>query len=98
MSQINKSVKAENDPHIFKEVRAFLKVLNSGTGKPIEQLSPADARKVLVDAQNSVTVDCTGIEESEKTITEDGETIRIHIVKPIGVNTNAPVFIFIHGG
>jgi len=95
---MNKSVKAENDPRILKEVRAFLKALNSGTGKPIEQLSPEDARKVLVDAQNSVTVDYSGIEESEKTITQGGEKVRIHIVKPIGANTNAPVFIYIHGG
>ncbi len=98
MSQINKSAKAENDPHIFKEVRTFLKALNSGTGKPIEQLSPAEARKVLVDAQNSVQVNYSGIEESEKTIMQDGEKVKIHITKPVGVETNAPVFIFIHGG
>jgi acetyl esterase/lipase len=98
MTQNNKSVKAENDPRIFKEVRAFLKALNSGTGKPIEQLSPAEAQKVLVDAQNSVQVDYSGIEESEKTIMQDGEKVKIHITKPIGIESNAPVFIFIHGG
>lgn len=96
--QMDKPVKAENDPRILKEIRAFLKALNSGPGKPIEELSPADARKVLVDAQNSVPVDYSGIEESEKTITQDGEKVRIHVVKPSGVKTNAPVFIFIHGG
>jgi acetyl esterase/lipase len=98
LKQHNPIIKAENDERILKEVRAFLKVLNSGNGKPIEQLSPADARKVLVDAQNSTTVDYSGIEESEKTITQDGETIRIHIVKSIGAHTNTPVFIYIHGG
>jgi len=98
MSQMNRSEKAENDPRIFKEVRTFLKALNSGTGKPIEQLSPADARQVLTDAQNSVTVDYSGIEESERTIMQDGERVRIHITKLIGVGPNAPVFIFIHGG
>ena len=41
MAQPIKIAKAENDPRIFKEVREFLKALNSGTGKPIEQLSPA---------------------------------------------------------
>src|SRR2546423_9054819 len=96
--QANKSAKPENDPRILKEVRAFLKVLNSGTGKPIEQLSPEDARKVLVDAQNSVTVDYSGVEESERTIVQDSEKVRIHIIKPVGVKTNAPVFIYIHGG
>jgi acetyl esterase/lipase len=90
--------KAENDPRILKNIREFLKALNSGTGKPIEQLSPADARQVLVDAQNSVTVDYSGIEESERTIVQDGEKVRIHVMKPIGATAGSPVFIFIHGG
>src|ERR671918_708867 len=83
------SLKAEDDRRILKEVRAFLKALNSGTGKPIEQLSPEDARKVLVDAQNSVTVDYSGIEESEKTIVQDGEKVTIHITKPVGARPGA---------
>jgi acetyl esterase/lipase len=98
MTQLNKSVKAEDDPRIFTEVRAFLKALNSGTGKPIEQLSPAAARQVLTDAQNSVTPDYSGIEESESTITQDGIHVDIHITKPAGIGPDAPVFIFIHGG
>ena len=89
---------AENDPRIFTQVKAFLKALNSGKGKPIEQLSPVDARAVLVDAQKSVIVDYSGIEESERTITQDGLTVKIHIVKPIGAKSESPVFIFIHGG
>lgn len=98
MSQMKKSPKAENDPHILTEVRKFLRALNSGTGKPIEQLSPEDARKVLVDAQNSVSFDYSGIEESEQTIEQDGEKVKIHIVKPIGARSGSPVFIYIHGG
>jgi acetyl esterase/lipase len=98
MAQANNAIKAENDPRIFTQVRFFLKALNAGTGKPIEQLSPADARKVLTDAQNSVTVDYSGIEESERIITQEGEKVKIHIVKPIGVKSGAPVFIYIHGG
>ena len=98
MSQSNKTVKAENDPRIFKEVQTFLKALNSGTGKPIEQLSPADARQVLTDAQESVTVDYSGIEESERMIEQDGERVNIHIIKPMDVKPGASAFIFIHGG
>jgi acetyl esterase/lipase len=93
-----KIAKAETDPHIYSEVREFLKVLNSGKGKPIEQLSPEDARKVLTDAQRSVPVDYSGIEESERTIEQDGQKVKIHITKPVGVGINAPVFIYIHGG
>lgn len=98
MAQSNKAERPENDPRIFSQVRDFLKILNSGGGKPIEQLSPAEARKVLVDAQKSVTVDYSGIEEAEKTITQDGEEVRVHIIKPAASKPGAPVFIFIHGG
>ena len=98
MSQMNQAVRAEEDPRIFKEVRTFLKGLNSGTGKPMEQLSPEDARQVLVDAQDSVKVNYEGIEISERTIVQDGEAVRIHIVKPAGAKPNAPVFVYIHGG
>src|SRR5688572_26115180 len=90
MAQSGKPAIAENDPHIFTQVRAFLKALNSGNGKPIEQLSPADARAVLVNAQESVIVDYSGIEESERTITQDGQTVKIHIIKPTGAQPESP--------
>jgi acetyl esterase/lipase len=98
MTQFEVAVRAENDPHIFNEVKKFLAILNSSKGKPIEQLSPVDARKVLSDTQKSVTVDYSGIEESKREIDQDGMNITIHISKPLGVRTNAPVFLFIHGG
>ncbi|MBO9200812.1 alpha/beta hydrolase [Niastella sp. MAH-29] len=97
MAQSN-SVKAENDPHIYHDVRVFLKALNAGDGKPMEQMTPAEARQVLIGAQKSVTVDYSGIEESEKTVTQDGITVKIHIVKPAGAKIGLPVFMFFHGG
>ena len=85
------------DPHLTTEVKAFLKILNSG-GQPVESLPVLDARKVLVDAQASVKVDLSGIDVSEKTITSDGYKIKLNIVRPAGVKGILPVFIFIHGG
>ncbi len=73
------TIPAAQDPNILKDIRAFLQVLNSGDGKPLETLSPADARLILVNAQKSVTYDYSDIEESEKTITEDGLTVKIHM-------------------
>lgn len=98
MEQFTTIVKAENDERIFVPVRKFLKALNSGSGKPIEELSPVDARKVLSDAQDSVAVELSGIDESEMEITQDGVTVKVHIVKPHGVEHAAPVFIYVHGG
>lgn len=85
------------DPNIDKGTREFLKVLNTG-GTPLEELPIADARNVLVGAQAGVKVDLSGIEESEKTITTDGHTIKLNIVRPEKVKGKLPVFIFVHGG
>jgi acetyl esterase/lipase len=90
--------KGEQDPQIFTQVRNFLAALNAGDGKPLEQLSPTAARQVLIGAQQSVDVDYSGIEESERTITQNGYTVNIHITKPQDAKANASVFIFIHGG
>lgn len=86
------------DLHIDSHIRAFLKVLNSGKGKPIEQLSPKEGRAVLTGAQNSVKVDLSGITVSEKTITQDGISVKITIVKPANAKGLIPAFMFFHGG
>jgi len=88
----------ESDPRLSREIRSFLKVLNTSGGKPLETLSPEEARKVLAEAQASVKVDLSGIEESEKTISAAGHPIRLNIVRPAGVKSKLPVIIFIHGG
>lgn len=93
-----RTFKGENDPLIFTEIQSFLKALNSGNGIPLEKLSPADARQVLVEAQKSVEVDYSGIEETERVISQNGYSVKIHITKPKDVKANAPVFIYIHGG
>ena len=59
-------VEVEVDPRLSRGVKAFLKVLNSSGGPPLETLPPLEAREVLVNAQASVPVDLSGIEESER--------------------------------
>ena len=86
------------DPRLSRGVKAFLNVLNSAGGPPLETLPPLEAREVLVNVQASAPVDLSGIEESEKTITADGYTIKLNVVRPEGVKGKLPVFIFIHGG
>jgi acetyl esterase len=93
-----KPLDVATDPRLSRGVKAFLKVLNSAGGPPLEALPPLKAREALVNAQASVPVDLSGIEESEKTITADGYTIKLNIVRPKGVKGKLPVFMFIHGG
>ena len=45
---------AAGNPNVDHEVQAFLQKLEAGGGKPIEQLTPAEARKVLAGAQSGV--------------------------------------------
>jgi len=93
-----KPLEVAADPRLSRGVKAFLKVLNSSGGPPLESLPPLEAREVLVNAQASAPVDLSGIEESEKTITADGYTLKLNVVRPEGVKGKLPVFIFIHGG
>ncbi|AKJ99498.1 alpha/beta hydrolase [Pseudomonas chlororaphis] len=78
--------------------QAFLDALNAGTGKPLEQLSPKDARAVLVGAQAGVKLTLPKADVSEKTIQADGQSISLTIVRPAGVKGELPVFMFFHGG
>jgi acetyl esterase len=85
------------DPHLSPAVKAFLRPLNAGGPAP-ESLSEQDARNVLINLQASVKVDLSGIDESEKTITQDGYTVKLTIVRPKGKKNKLPGFIFTHGG
>ena len=85
------------DPHLSPAVKAFLTPLNA-PGPPLEYLSEQDSRNVLINLQASVKVDLSGIDESEKTITQDGYTVKLTIVRPKGMKEKLPVFIFTHGG
>ncbi|WP_028224190.1 alpha/beta hydrolase [Paraburkholderia ferrariae] len=81
-----------------KVTSAFLNVLNSSTGPALNTLPPAKARQVLVDAQNSVKVDLSGIDVSNRTIEQDGMSVPVTIVRPQGASGTLPVFMFFHGG
>lgn len=86
----------ENRPVPTEGVSAFLKVLNSGGGKPIEQLSPAAAREVLIGAQKGAKLPPASV--SEKVITVLGKPLTLTIVKPENASGTLPVFMFFHGG
>ncbi|RAJ08790.1 acetyl esterase/lipase [Chitinophaga skermanii] len=88
----------DKDPRLDSYTQNFLHALNTGGGKPLETLTPVEARAVLVNAQAGATVDYSGIDEFEKTIQADSFTIKLNVVRPAGVKGNLPVFVFIHGG
>jgi len=88
------SAVAASLPGVEPQTAQFLKALEGG--KPLESLSPADARQVLAGAQKGAKLPAADV--SEKVIDVDGEKIKLHIVRPAGVKGTLPVFMFFHGG
>ncbi|MBK0030943.1 alpha/beta hydrolase [Erwinia sp. S43] len=85
-----------NAPAPTAGVKAFLDVLNSGKGKPMEQMTPQEARQVLIGAQQGAKLPAAQV--SDKTIQVNGQNIRLKIVKPENATGTLPVFMFFHGG
>ncbi len=94
---INTAFAAET-PYIEHQTQGFLNALAAGGGKPLEQLSPKEARAVLTGAQQSVKVDLSGVQVSDRSIKVAGESIDLKIVRPANVKGDLPVFMFFHGG
>lgn len=86
------------DPAIDHRVRAFLKELNSAGGPPMETMSPKDARQVLVGAQKSVKLELPACDVTTVPIEQDGQKVDLNVVRPAGVKSELPVFMFFHGG
>lgn len=87
---------AAGSPGVERNTQAFLEALAQGGGQPLETLSPADARQVLVNAQKGA--DLPPADVSEKIITVDGKPLKLVVVRPSGARGLLPAFMFIHGG
>jgi acetyl esterase/lipase len=85
-------------PNVDRRIAEFLDGLNSSGGKPMEQLSPEEARAGLEGLQKSVAVPLQPADISEKTISVDGQPLTLTIVRPAGVKGILPAFMFFHGG
>ncbi|MGO0692875.1 alpha/beta hydrolase [Pseudomonas guariconensis] len=89
---------AAGSPGIETTTQGFLQALAAGGGKPLETLSPKDARGVLTGAQASVKVDVSGIQIERRSIQVDSQALEIRVIRPQGAKGELPVFMFFHGG
>lgn len=90
------SALAAGSAGVERNTQAFLEALAKGGGQPMETLSPADARNVLIGAQKGAKLPAA--EVSEKTITVDGKSLKLTVVRPAGAKGILPAFMFFHGG
>jgi acetyl esterase len=81
-----------------RNIRVFLQALAADGRRPIEQMPPREARRVLEGLQSSVKVDLPQADVAERTISSEGQTVEVVVVRPAGGTGRLPVFMFFHGG
>src|SRR5271156_5408461 len=88
---------AATDDRIDPQVRSFLAELNKDSS-PFWELPQPKPQDILTGLQNKTPVDMSGVITTEQTITQDGQTAKIYIMKPEQVVGKPGVLLFIHGG
>ncbi|MDQ1817046.1 alpha/beta hydrolase [Massilia sp. CCM 9210] len=83
-------------PGVERNTAQFLKAIEGG--KPLNQMTPEEARAVLVGAQAGSKVALAPADVSQKTVTLDGKPVQLTIVRPAGARGKIPAFMFFHGG
>jgi len=88
---------AATDDRIDPQVRAFLAELNKDSS-PFWELPQPKPQEILTGLQNKTPVDMSGVTTTERTITQDGRTVKLYIMTPQQVTGKPGVLFFIHGG
>ena len=88
---------AATDPRIDPKIRSFLVELNKNSSPFWEKPGP-QVRAVLTGLQAKTAVDLSGVSISEKTIGQDGHSVKLYIMKPEKGTARPPALLFIHGG
>jgi len=88
---------AATDPRIDPHVRTFLSELNKDSS-PFWELPQPKPQEILTGLQNGTAVDMSGVTTVQKTITQDGRTVKLYIMAPQQTASRPGVLLFIHGG
>ena len=88
---------AATDPRIDPQVRLFLADLNKDSSAFWELPQP-QSQEILTALQNKTPVDISGVTITDRTITQDGRTVKLYIMTPQEVTGKPGVLFFIHGG
>jgi acetyl esterase len=88
---------AATDPRIDPQIRAFLAELNKDSSSFWELPQPKP-QESLTALQNQTPVDMSGVTTVERTIVQDGRTVKLYIMTPQHLAGEPGVLLFIHGG
>jgi acetyl esterase/lipase len=88
---------AADDPRIDPQIRSFLSQINKDSS-PFWELPQPKPQEILTGLQSQTAVDMSGVTTTETTITEDGRSVKLFVMKPEHVSGKPGVLLFIHGG
>lgn len=83
--------------HLMSKIKGFVENVENSNAKPLYELTPQQARRVLTDVQNfSVSAPETDVQTVYAAVR--GTEIPVKIHRPKGVDSKLPVVFYIHGG
>jgi acetyl esterase len=88
---------AATDTRIDPQIRSFLAKINKDA-RPFWELPQPKPQDILSGLQSQTAVDMTGVTRTERTITQDGRTVKLYVMKPEHTSGTPGVLLFIHGG
>jgi len=88
---------AATDPRIDPQIRSFLAEIDKDIS-PFWELPQPKPQEILTGLQSQTAVDMSGVTTTEMTITQDGRTVKLYIMRPDRVSGSPGVVLFIHGG
>jgi acetyl esterase/lipase len=88
---------AATDPRIDPQIRSFLADIDKDSS-PFWELPQPKPQQILTELQSKAPVDMSGVTTTEQTITQDGRTVKLSVMKPQHVSGKPGVLLFIHGG
>lgn len=97
MSQAAIAQDVATDPHLDPQVRSFLVDINKD-GSEFWKLPQPQPQDILTGLQNKTPVDLSGVKTTERTMSADGHTFKVYVMKPDNVKGKPGVLLFIHGG
>jgi acetyl esterase len=86
-----------NDPNLDPQVRSFLVQIDKDPS-PIWELPQPKPQDAITALQNQTPVDMSGVTTTKKTIVQNGQQVKLYIMKPDHAVGRPGVVLFIHGG
>lgn len=85
-------------PQLNIKVQSFVDKLEESESKPLYELTPEEARQVLLDVQN-MDVEVPDVrKQTTKVKLKDNREMSVVIMKPADIDDDLPVIFYIHGG